>query len=149
MIGSSREWNMPPIDLNPLYQQMGQVLQGLRALSESIEIRAAQTEKLHDLLRLDLTILRRDQKDLEEKLDCVICVMQHDLGGIRTEAQAHAGEIAQLAHAVQELRRPVAEIIALRSRAAGLILGLGVFGSALGWLVEPVYRWFMEHHDFK
>jgi hypothetical protein len=140
---------MTQADLNPLYQQMGEVLQGLRALSELIEIRASQAEKLHDLLRLDFAVLRQDHKDLEEKLECVICVMQHDLGGIRAEGLAHAGEIAQLAHAIKELRRPVTEIIALRSRAAGLILGLGVFGSAVGWLVEPVYRWFMEHHDFK
>ncbi len=128
---------------------MGEVLQGLRALSGSIEIRASQAEKLHDLLRVDLAILRQDQKDLDEKLDCVICVMQHDLESIRTDGLAHAHEIAKLTQAIKELRRPVAEIIALRSRAAGIILGLGVFGSALGWLVEPVYRWFMEHHDFK
>jgi len=140
---------MTPFDLNPLYQQMGEVLQGLRALSELIEIRAKQTEKLHDLMRHDLAILRQDQRDLEEKLDCVICIMQHDLERIRTEGLSHAGEIAHLAHAVKELRRPVAEVIALRSRAAGLILGLCVFGSALGWVIEPVYRWFMEHHDFK
>lgn len=136
-------------DLNLLYQQMGEVLQGLDSLSKTIDIRHRQIDKLHDLLRSDITILRQEQRDLEEKLDCVICIMQHDLEALRTGAVASGASIEQLVQAMQEMRQPVAEIVALRSRAAGLILGLGLLGSAAMWLAEPAYRWVIEHEYLK
>jgi polyhydroxyalkanoate synthesis regulator phasin len=136
-------------DINLLFQQMGEVLQGLASLSSTIEIRHRQVDKLHDLLRGDVTILRQEQRDLEEKLDCVICIMQHDLEALRTGAVASGASIEQLVQAVEELRRPVAEIVALRSCAAGLILGLGLLGSAAMWLAEPAYRWVIEHNYLK
>jgi uncharacterized protein YigA (DUF484 family) len=137
------------IDLNPLYQQMGEVLQSLRALGETIEIRHSQTERLHDLIRADMATLRQDQRDLEEKLDCAICVMQHDLERLRTGASANERSVDELLRVVQELRGPVADIIALRSRVAGLVLGLGVLGSVAMWLAEPLYRWVVEQHYLK
>ena len=133
-------------EMGPLFQQMSEVVHGLRALEETIQIRHAQVDKLHDLLRCDLAILRGEQRELEEKLDCVICVMQHDLEAIRTDAIANAGFVRQLVQAVDELRRPVAEIVALRSRAAGIVVGVGVLGSGALWLAEPIYRWFVEHN---
>jgi hypothetical protein len=136
-------------DASALYRQMGEVVHGLRALEETIQIRHAQLDKLHDLLRCDLAVLRQDQRDLEEKLDCVICVMQHDLEAIRTDAIANAGFVRQLVQAVHDLRKPVAEIVALRSRAAGIVVGVGVLGSGALWLAEPIYRWFIEHNYLK
>jgi hypothetical protein len=136
-------------DLNPLYQQVGEVLQGLRALAETIEIRHAQAEKLHDLMRSDMQTLRQDQRDVDEKLDCVICVMQHDLESLRNGASANARSVDELLRVVQELRAPVSEIVALRSRFAGLVLGLGVLGSVAMWLAEPLYRWIVEQHYLK
>jgi hypothetical protein len=136
-------------DLNTLYQQMGEVLQGLRALGDTIEIRHSQAEKLHDLIRGDMATLRQDQRDLEEKLDCVICVMQHDLESLRTGASANGRAVDELLRVVQELRAPVAEIVALRSRVAGVVLGLGVLGSVAMWLAEPLYRWIVEQHYLK
>jgi hypothetical protein len=140
---------VPNLDLNPLYRQMGEVVQSLRALGETIEIRHSQTERLHDLIRTDMATLRQDQRDIEEKLDCAICVMQHDLERLRTGASANERSIDELLRVVQELRAPVADIIALRSRVAGLVLGLGVFGSVAMWLAEPLYRWFVEQHYLK
>lgn len=137
------------LDLNPLYQQVGEVLTGLRALAETIEIRHAQSEKLHDLMRSDMVTLRHDQRDLDEKLDCVICVMQHDLESLRNGAASNARSVDELLRVVQELRAPVSEIVALRSRVAGLILGLGVLGSVAMWLAEPMYRWIVEQHYLK
>lgn len=136
-------------EINPLYQQMGEVVQGLRALSETIQIRHAQVDKLHDILRADLGVLRADQKDLEEKLDCVICVMQSDLEGLRADAVAGSHSVNRLVTAVQELRQPVTQMVELRSQAAGLLVGLGILGSAAMWLAEPVYRWFVEHTVLK
>jgi len=136
-------------DVKSLYQQIGEILQGLESLSKTIEIRHMQIDKLHDLLRSDVAILRQEQRDLEEKLDCVICVMQHDLEALRTGAVTSGRSVEQLVQAMQELRQPVAEIVALRSRAAGLVLGLGLLGSAAIWLAEPAYRWIIEHNYLK
>jgi hypothetical protein len=130
-------------ELNSLYQQMGEVLRGLRALAETIEVRDSQAQKLQDLVRADLATLRQDQRDLEEKLDCVVCVMQHDLEALRMGAADSGRSIDELVQAVHALRSPVIEIMALRSRAAGIVLAVGVIGSAVLWLAEPLYRWFM------
>jgi len=140
---------MMPADVNPLFQQMGAVAEGLRALSDSLELRHAQVDRLHELLRKEVGILSQDQRDLAEKVDCVICVMQHDLEGLRAEALAGAGTMHQLVEVVQEMRKPMAEIVALRSRIAGLILGFGILGSALIWLGEPIYRWFIMNNYLK
>ena len=137
------------LDLNPLYQQMGEVLTGLRALADTIEIRHTQSEKLHDLIRSDMATLRQDQRDLDDKLDCVICVMQHDLESLRNGATSNARSVDELLCAMQELRAPVSEIVAMRSRVAGLVLGLGVLGSVAVWLAEPLYRWAVEQQYFK
>jgi hypothetical protein len=133
-------------DLDRIHQQLGAVMQGLRALAETIELGHDQSALLHDLVRADVATLRRDQKYLEEKLDCVICVMQHDLEQFKCGAITSARSVDALTLAVQELRRPVADIVALRSRIGGLILGLGVIGSAVIWLAEPLYRWLVELH---
>jgi len=133
-------------DVNLLYQQVGEVLRGLRALSDSIELRHEQINKLHDLMRSDLTLLRQEQRDLEEKVNLVISGMQRDLEDIRSEACKGARSVDQLLQTMQDLRQPVIEIMMLRSRAAGLILGISVVGSVLMWLAEPIYRWFVEHH---
>jgi len=50
---------------------------------------------------------------------------------------------------VTELRKPVADIMTLRSRAAGLVVGIGIIGSAVLWMIEPFYRWFVEHQLIK
>jgi hypothetical protein len=128
-------------DLHPIYSQLSEVLSGLKSLSETIELRQAQAEKLYDLLRTDVANLRQDQRDIDEKLDCVICVMQHDLEHLRADAAHSTASIGDLLAAVQTLSRPVSDIVALRSRAAGLLVGIGILGSVLLWLAEPVYRW--------
>jgi hypothetical protein len=140
---------MTETNLDYIHQQLGAVMQGLRALAETIELRHDQSALLHDLVRADLATLRRDQKFLEEKLDCVICVMQHELEQFKIGAIASAQSVGALTLAVQELRRPVADIVALRSRIGGLILGLGIIGSAVVWLAEPIYRWIVELHYSK
>jgi hypothetical protein len=75
--------------------------------------------------------------------------MQHDLERLRSGAMANERSVDELLRVVQELRGPVADIIALRSRVAGLVLGLGVLGSVAMWLAEPLYRWIVEQHYLK
>jgi hypothetical protein len=130
-------------DLYPIQQQLGEVLIGLKSIADSFETRQNQADRLCDLLRTDVATLRRDQRDMDEKLDCVICVMQHDLERLRADAAHSTAAIGDLLSAVQTLSGPVSDIVALRSRAAGLLVGIGVLGSALLWLAEPVYRWFV------
>jgi hypothetical protein len=65
------------------------------------------------------------------------------------QAAAGSRSVDELTCAVQNLRQPVADMMALRSRVAGLILGLGVLGSAAIWLAEPFYRWVVEQHYLK
>ena len=141
--------SVPRMDLHPLYQQVGEVLQSVRALGETIEIRHLQAEKLHDLMRADMASLRQDQRDLDEKLNCVICVMQHDLENLRTVASSHGRSVDELLRVVHDLSGPVEEIVALRSRVAGVVLSIGVLGSVALWLAEPLYRWVVEQHVLK
>jgi hypothetical protein len=133
-------------DLNPLYQQLGEVVRGLAALGDTIELRHVQAEKIYDLLRADVANLRQDQRDIDEKIDCVIAVMQRDLELLRTDASHSGISIRDLVKAVEMLSKPVSEIIAFKSRVAGIIIRLGVVGSALMWLAEPLYRWFVDSH---
>lgn len=136
-------------ELHLLFLQMGEVLSGIRGLHDTIDIRQAQAEQLHDVVRSDLAALRRDHRDLEEKLECVISVMQRDVGMLRSGVSENARGIRDLVGAVQALRRPVAEIVALKARFAGLLLGAGVVGSGVLWLAEPVYRWVVEARILK
>jgi hypothetical protein len=131
-------------DIHVLFQQMGEVLSGIRALHESIEIRQAQAEQLHDLVRSDLAGLKQDQRDLEEKFECAVCVVQHDVESLRRGSDENARSILDLVAAVEGLRGPIADIAALKSRVAGLVFGAGVLGSAALWLAEPLYRWFVN-----
>jgi hypothetical protein len=140
---------MDDIEMRMLYQQLGEVIRGLQALSEMIEVRQAQAERIFELGRVDIVVVRQDQRDLEEKMDCAICIVQHDLEELRSGAKSAACAIERLVETVNELREPVSEIIAMRSRAAGVILGLGIIGSVLLWLVEPFYHWFVEQQYLK
>jgi hypothetical protein len=131
-------------ELHLLFQQMGEVLTAIRSLNETIELRQTQTEKLQELVRSDLLILRQDQRELEEKLECVIFVMQHDVSALRGCTDGNTRSIEDLVAAFEGLRRPMTDIVALKSRLAGLLFGAGVLGSALLWLAEPVYRWVVD-----
>lgn len=131
-------------DLHGLYLQLGQVASNLRALSDTIEIRQTQTEKLHDLARADLAVLREDQRDLEERSGRVIEVLRAELDELRMQAARDGQAVHDLVAAVRELKQPVADIVALRARAAGLLFSIGLIGSTLLWLAEPLYRWIVE-----
>jgi hypothetical protein len=131
-------------EMHLLFQQMGEVLSGIRGLHETIDIRQAQAEQLHDLLRADLATLRRDHRELEEKVDCMVCIVQNDVQALRGNTHDTARALGALMLAVDSLKRPLLEITALKSRVAGLFFGASVLGSIALWLAEPVYRWLVE-----
>ena len=135
-------------DADPLLGQIRAVVAGLKALSDAIDTRHAQAAGLNSLVRADLAAVRQNHKDLEEKLDCVICVMQHDLESLRQQARTSERCTAELTRAVHALRRPVAEIAALRSRFAGILFTLGVLGTLVLWLAEPLYRRMIDRIHF-
>jgi hypothetical protein len=135
---------MEETELHLLCQQMSEVLSGVRSLQQAIELRQAQAEQLQELVRSELMILRRDQRELEEKMDCMVFVMQHDVSALRCGTVDNTRSIDELVAAVESLRRPINDIVLLKSRIAGLIFGIGLVGSAVLWLAEPVYRWFVD-----
>ena len=128
-----------------LFQQMGDVISSIRGLRDTIDIRQAQAEQLHDLVRSDIATLRRDQRDVEEKLDCLVCIAQHDIDVLRLLSGDNSRSIAALISEVQSVRRPIVDLLALKSRAAGLLFAAGVAGSGALWLAEPIYRWFVDY----
>lgn len=131
-------------EMHLLFQQMGEVLSGIRALHDTIDIRQAQAEQLHDLVRSDIASIRRDQRDLEEKLDCFAFIAQHDIGNLRLSADENARNSELMASAIDALRRPLTELTTIRSRIAGFLFLLGVLGTCAAWLAEPLYRWFID-----
>jgi hypothetical protein len=70
--------------------------------------------------------------------------MQHDITALRNGAGDNARSIGDLVTAVNALRRPISDIVALKSRVAGLMVGLSVVGSTVIWLAEPFYRWLVD-----
>ena len=135
---------MAQSELHLLFQQMGEVLSGIKTLHETIEIRQAQTEQLHEMVRAELMVLRQDQRELDEKIECVVFVMQHDITALRSGSSDNAQSIGELVEAVNALRRPISDIVALKSRVAGLIVGISFVGSIVIWLAEPIYRWLVD-----
>ena len=132
-------------DTHLLFQQMGEVLSGIRSLNVTIDIRQAQAEQLYDLMRSDLTILRHDQRELEEKLNRVFWLAQSDIDALRLRSADDARALHELVSSVDGLRQPIAEVAALKARAAGLLCAVGVMGSAAVWLAEPLYRWVIDN----
>jgi hypothetical protein len=136
--------NMAERELDLLFQQMSELLIGVRNLHETIELRQVQTEQLQDLVRSELTILRRDQRELEDKMDCMVFVIQHDVSALRSGTIENTKSIDDLVGAIEGLRKPITDIVLLKSRIAGLIFGLGLVGSVVFWLADPIYRWFVD-----
>jgi len=128
---------------------INELLQQLSALTQSFDAQNSHISHVFDIVVGDISRLRREQSELEEKLDCVIYVMQADLEELRSRSGASTRSIDMLVDSVNELKKPVSDIIALRSRGAGVLLGIGIVGSAILWLVEPFYQWYVEQNYAK
>ena len=132
-----------------LSQQLMEIGHSVRILAEVAELRHNQAEKLNELVRGDLTLLRSEQRDLEDQLYADIRIIRSELEGLRAQTVSSASAVESLIASVGELRRPVTEMLTLRSRLAGIIIGVGFVGSAVIGLAEPIYRWVIEHHMFR
>jgi hypothetical protein len=135
---------MADSDQNLLLAQINEILCAIRRMHDTIEFRQNQAEQLGESLRSELRILRQDQRELEEKLHCVAYVVQHDVTALHCGTADNRRSIDTLVAAVEGLRKSITDIVLLKSRIAGLIIGLGFIGSAVLWLAEPVYRWLIE-----
>ena len=135
--------------LSMLSQQLMEIGHSVRILAEVAELRHNQAEKLNELVRGDLTLLRSEQRDLEDQLYADIRIIRSELEGLRAQTVSSASAVESLIASVGELRRPVTEMLTLRSRLAGIIIGVGFVGSAVIGLAEPIYRWVIEHHMFR
>ena len=129
--------------------QITELLQQLSALAQSFDAQNNHIAHVFDIVVGDIGRLRQEQVEREEKLDCVIYVMHADLEELRTRSGVSARSIEVLVESVNELKKPVSDIIALRSRGAGVLLGIGIVGSAILWLVEPFYQWYIEQNYTK
>ena len=135
---------MAQSDMHLLFQQMGEVLTGVRGLHDMMDVRQAQSEQLHGLVRADLATLRQDQRDLEEKFECVVCIVQHEMEALRSNTAENARLVDEMTSVIDNLRQPIADVLGLKARAAGLVFGLGLVGSAALWLAEPIYSWLIS-----
>ena len=108
------------------------------------DLRQAQAEQLHDLLRSDLASLRREHGELREKFDCLVLVAQHDLELLRSSSEEHGRSIDALATSMDKLRLPVKQMLDVKSRLGALVIVSGALGSCALWLLEPVYRWLVD-----
>ena len=131
-------------DIHLLFHQMGEVLSSVRGLYGTIDIRHAQAEQLYVLVRSDLTVLRHDQRELEEKLDRIFWLAQQDIEKLRLRNAEDDRSVDELILSVNALKQPIAEMATLKARVAGLLLAIGTIGSAALWLAEPAYRWLVE-----
>jgi signal transduction histidine kinase len=136
-------------DSGPLNAKLGEVLVRLRLLGDSIDVRQSQLEKLHVLFRDDLDLLRQDQRSLDNTMRELLAELRQDLGTLRLATAENSRLIENIFPVIDDLSKPVAEIVALRSRVAGLLLGIGVVGSAILWLGQPIYRWVVEQSLLK
>lgn len=132
-------------DLHPLFQQIGEVLSGLRGLHDKVDMRHAQAEKQADLVQAEIRTVKHDQRDLEQKFDGVVYLMKQDVDALKATTVAGSRAIEELTAAVETLRQPVAEIMTLRSRAMGIVFALGAVGSVVLYFLGPFYHWALDH----
>lgn len=136
---------MPASEMNPLYQQIGEILSGLKALHDKVDIRHVQAEKLGDLLQAELRTVKHDQRDLEQKFDGVVYFVKQDVDQLKAATVTTSRSLEELKAAVETLKHPVEEIMALRSRAMGVLLAVSALGSVLVYFFGPLYHWAVDH----
>ncbi|HTR18084.1 MAG TPA: hypothetical protein VMI52_13765 [Acetobacteraceae bacterium] len=118
------------IDLAQFCQQMGEVLSGLKSLEKQI-----------DLVRAEMERGQHEHRWLEEKLNNGLLTVRQDVDALKTTTAAGTHATEELTAALAEMRKPVAEIMALRARAVGVLLTVSAAGSVALCFIDPLLRW--------
>ena len=132
-------------DMNPFYQQMGELLGSLKALHDKVDIRHTQAEKQSEALQAEIRNVKHDQRDLEQKLDGAVYLVKQDVDAMKQTSSGTTRALGELVAAVDALKKPVEEIMALRARAMGVLLALSTFGSVFLYFFGPAYHWALGH----
>ncbi len=132
-------------DMNPFYQQMGELLGSLKALHDKVDIRHTQAEKQGEALQAEIRNVKHDQRDLEQKLDGAVYLVKQDVDAMKQTSSGTTRALGELVAAVDALKKPVEEIMALRARAMGVLLALSTFGSVFLYFFGPAYHWALGH----
>lgn len=127
-----------------LYEKIGDVQASIRALHEIIALRAEQADQLHDLMRLELVTLRREQGELDARIDWAVQVIDVERTQGRADRQVQSQDIRQLRDAIQNLKMSVNEMNVWRGRVVGMTALIGGTANLLIWLAEPAYRWCID-----
>jgi len=120
-------------ELNRVFMQVGELVGSMKALHEKIDHRAAAAEKQSDLVRAELRNVKDDLRELEQKNDEAVHLLAIDVSMIKKSQD-------EMAEAVNELRKPVQEIMTLRARAMGAFLVLGPIGAAALYFIPEAWR---------
>jgi chromosome segregation ATPase len=115
-------------EMNRAFQQIGELVGSLRALHDKIDLQHAVAEKQNDRLQAELRNVKHDLRDLEQKHDAAVHILTEDVSAIRKLQDDVKGS-------VDELRKPVEEIMTLRAKALGALLVLGPIGAATLYFV--------------
>lgn len=132
-------------DVNPLYQQMGELLGSMKALHDKVDIRHTQAEKQSEAVQAEIRNVKHDQRDLEQKLDGAVYLVKQDVDALKATSNGATRALGELVAAVDALKKPVEEIMALRARAMGVLLALSTLGSVFLYFFGPFYHWALSH----
>jgi len=122
-----------PSELNRGFMQIGQLAGSMNALHEKIDSQAAVADKKSDLVQAELRTIRLDLRELEQKHDAAVNALVSDASLIKKTQE-------DMARALNDLRKPVEEIMTLRARAMGAFLILGPIGACVLYLVPEIWK---------
>ena len=136
---------MTSSEMNPLYQQMGELLGSMKALHDKVDFRHAQAEKQSEAVQAEIRNVKHDQRDLEQKFDGAVYVVKNDVDALKAASGVTSRALDELTAAIGALKKPVEEIMALRARAMGVLLAISTLGSVFLYFFSPLYHWAIEH----
>ena len=136
---------MTSSEMNPLYQQMGELLGSMKALHDKVDFRHAQAEKQGEAVQVEIRNIKHDQRDLEQKFDGAVYVVKNDVDALKAASGVTSRALDELTAVIGALKKPVEEIMALRARAMGMLLAVSTIGSVFLYFFSPFYHWIVEH----
>ena len=91
---------MTSSEMNPLYQQMGELLGSMKALHDKVDFRHAQAEKQSEAVQAEIRNVKHDQRDLEQKFDGAVYVVKNDVDALRAASGVASRALDELTIAV-------------------------------------------------